>query len=241
MRLTRDKRAANSVIGDHAHNYYEFVYYIKAEGQLTVGERRHKIRSGRFTVMKPGTVHAERHDVDAIVFFFVFEPEQPLEYGVWDDDAERSIGRICEAMADEYYKKRQYGDELLSLMLSELLIRTARMRGSDTPRHDMEFAAEFIEKNFREKLDLAALASDIGYGYDHFHHLFSEKYGVSPKKYQMQLRLSSAVNLLKLGRYSCTEVAYLTGFSDSAQFSTMFKRAYGVAPNKYMKECQRSV
>ena len=242
MRLTKDTRSANTRVADHAHNYYEFVYYIKAEGQLTAGERQHRIRSGRFTVMKPGTVHGERHDIDAVVFFFVFESEQPLEYGVWDDDPERSIGRICDAMAEEYYSRRPFGDELISLLLSELLLRILRMRTSGgVPRHDIEYAAEFIEKNFREKIDLSALAADVGYGYDHFHHLFSARYGVSPKQYQMRFRMENAKRLLSLGRYSCTEVAYLSGFSDSAQFSTLFKRAAGMTPAAYMRQNQRSV
>ena len=142
-------------------------------------------------------------------------------------------------MAGEYFSKKQYSGELLSLMLNELLLRLMRMRTSkDEGRRDISYAAGFIEKQFREKIDLAALASDIGYGYDHFHHLFSKKYGVSPKKYQMELRINEAKRMLDIGRYSCTEVAYLTGFSDSAQFSTVFRRATGLTPTEYAKRRQ---
>jgi len=240
MRLTRDTRGAGHRVAEHSHNYYEFVYYISAEGQLNVEGETRRIKSGRFTVMKPGTVHSERHDIDAVVLFFVFECDLPLEYSVYDDDGERSIGRLCESMANEYFSKKQYSGELLSLMLCELLLRILRMRTSkDEGRRDIAYAAQFIEKQFREKIDLSALADDIGYGYDHFHHLFSAKYGVSPKQYQMSFRMENAKRLLSLGRYSCTEVAYLSGFSDSAQFATLFRRCVGMSPTAYAKKHQR--
>jgi len=163
MRLTRDTRGAGHRVAEHSHNYYEFVYYISAEGQLNVEGETRRIKSGRFTVMKPGTVHSERHDIDAVVLFFVFECDLPLEYSVYDDDGERSIGRLCESMANEYFSKKQYSGELLSLMLCELLLRILRMRTSkDEGRRDIAYAAQFIEKQFREKIDLSALADDSG-------------------------------------------------------------------------------
>jgi hypothetical protein len=131
--------------------------------------------------MKPGTVHSERHEMDAVVLFFVFECDTPLGYGVWDDDGERSIGRLAEGIHSEYSSKREYGDELLSLMLSELILRISRMRTTRTEaRRDIGYAARFIEKQYREKIDFAALAAQVGYGYDHFHHLFSCRFGSSP-------------------------------------------------------------
>ncbi|MBO4976774.1 MAG: AraC family transcriptional regulator [Lachnospiraceae bacterium] len=34
---------------------------------------------------------------------------------------------------------------------------------------------------------------------------------------------------------SCTEIAYRCGFSNSAQFSAMFKREKGISPYQYRK------
>ena len=236
MRLNRDGRKKGSTVAEHSHNYCEFVYYISAEGQLNVQGETRRIKPGRFTVMKPGTVHSEHHEIDAVVFFFVFECDIPFEYGIYDDDGERSIGRLCEAMASEYFSKKQYSGELLSLMLSELLLRVFRMRTSrEEGRRDIAYAARFIEKQYREKIDFVALSADIGYGYDHFHHLFSKRYGVSPKKYQMGLRIEHAKRLLSLGRYTCTEVAYLSGFYDSAQFAVIFKRECGLTPSEFAR------
>ena len=53
---------------------------------------------------------------------------------------------------------------------------------------------------------------------------------------QLDCRIEAAKNLLKTGEYNCTEIAYLCGFSDSAQLASIFRRETGLSPRKWQKE-----
>ena len=235
FRVNRDKRYEGRFVEEHSHNYYEFVYYINAEGGFILNGEQRRIKRGRFTLITPGTVHSEQHTKDGIVFFCVFECDILLENGIYDDDPDGTILRLCESVASEFFSPREYSTELLELEMRELILRTLRWGASAPEKHrDISYAAEYIERGFRENISLSALARDIGYGYDYFHHIFKKKYGRSPKQYILDCRIKCAKQLLRAGRYSCTEVAYLSGFSDSAQFSKLFRRECGIPPSEFV-------
>ena len=48
--------------------------------------------------------------------------------------------------------------------------------------------------------------------------------------------VEAAKNLLSTGEYNCTEIAYLCGFSDSAQFASIFRRETGQPFVGYLTE-----
>lgn len=55
----------------------------------------------------------------------------------------------------------------------------------------------------------------------------------SPQDFVKIIRLKKSAELIKTGKYSISEIAYSTGFSDPKYFSTSFKKFYGVSPSKY--------
>ncbi len=59
--------------------------------------------------------------------------------------------------------------------------------------------------------------------------------GVSYRQILEETRLSLAQELVKEQRYSLSQIAYLLGFSDQANFSRAFKRWTGKAPNTLRK------
>ena len=56
-----------------------------------------------------------------------------------------------------------------------------------------------------------------------------------PKKYIIKKKIDYACELLLLGRYSVTEVAEMSNFSDVYYFSRQFKEYIGVSPTDYIK------
>lgn len=54
-------------------------------------------------------------------------------------------------------------------------------------------------------------------------------------EYIRKLRIEKAIHLLKEPRYSLTEIAYLTGFSDQSHFNRIFKKHTGKNPSVYRK------
>jgi AraC-like DNA-binding protein len=53
--------------------------------------------------------------------------------------------------------------------------------------------------------------------------------------YIRKLRLEKASQLLKETKYSLTEIAFLTGFSDQSHFNRVFKNVFGMKPSEFRK------
>ncbi|MEM6630964.1 MAG: ATP-binding protein [Bacteroidota bacterium] len=58
--------------------------------------------------------------------------------------------------------------------------------------------------------------------------------GQSPSEFVKVIKLKKALVLLKEGKYSISEVADLSGFSDAKYFSTSFKKFYGKPPSSFL-------
>ena len=69
----------------------------------------------------------------------------------------------------------------------------------------------------------------------HLTRLFKEKYGVSPGRFYLRLRMTQAAELLSAG-HSVANVASSIGFKDPFVFSRAFKRYYNCSPTEYIKQ-----
>ncbi|WP_394706631.1 helix-turn-helix domain-containing protein [uncultured Draconibacterium sp.] len=58
--------------------------------------------------------------------------------------------------------------------------------------------------------------------------------GQSPSEFIKTIRLKKAMGIIQQGEKSISEVAELTGFSDSKYFSTSFKKFYGKPPSSFV-------
>jgi len=59
---------------------------------------------------------------------------------------------------------------------------------------------------------------------------------MSPVEYKNHIRTQNAVNLIKTGNMSVSEIAEVLGFDNVYAFSQFFKKQTGIAPSKYIKQ-----
>ena len=85
-------------------------------------------------------------------------------------------------------------------------------------------------------LSVDMIAEQVGISRVHLHRKMKELTGQTPHDFIRNLRLKQAANLLANHGMNVTEVMYACGFSNSASFSTVFKKFYGMSPRDYMKE-----
>jgi YesN/AraC family two-component response regulator len=53
----------------------------------------------------------------------------------------------------------------------------------------------------------------------------------------LETRIRSAISLMESGNSSISEIAALTGFSDTNYFTRYFKQIIGTTPGKYIQTC----
>jgi len=232
------RREKNTVIPKHSHSCYELVYYLKAKGDISISEKAYPFSSYSFSLTAPYSEQIETHYEDNELMYIGFTGEDlPLiEEGVYSDGEDLSVKKAVYDIISECSEQKGLFEEMVSLKLKELCILLQRLkRKSISAAHSLEYAANFIKENYHTKISFKELAHSCGYSSDYFRHKFLKIYGTSPQQFQMEVRLESSKKILARNGGNCTEAAYMCGFSNSAQFSQMFKKYYGISPKKYIK------
>lgn len=91
---------------------------------------------------------------------------------------------------------------------------------------------DYLHAHYDEQVQLRDLERISGWTKFHLIHRFTKRYGLSPHKYMLNLRIAAAKQLLRK-RISATEVAYRTGFFDQSHFIRTFKAMTGITPKAY--------
>ena len=94
-------------------------------------------------------------------------------------------------------------------------------------------ALEYLEHHiFDPALRIGSLHELCGVSDTYFRRIFSERFGMAPKQYVLERRLTQAKAILENGEFgSIGEVAQLIGFEDALYFSKAFRKKYGHAPS----------
>ena len=101
----------------------------------------------------------------------------------------------------------------------------------------LERIMECINKNLNNSdLSVDMIADTVGISRVHLHRKMKDLTGQTPHDFIRNIRLKKAAQLLANQGMNVTEVMYACGFSNSASFSTVFKKFYGMSPRDYMRE-----
>ena len=106
----------------------------------------------------------------------------------------------------------------------------------------MERIMSVINKNISDSdLNVEMIASEVGISRVHLHRKLKELTNQSTRDFLRNIRLKQAAELLSEKNIAIADVAYATGFTNLAHFSTKFKEVYGVSPKEYMKDTKEEL
>ena len=120
-------------------------------------------------------------------------------------------------------------------ILYELLAQFAEADINQLFPTTIEPALEYLERHiFDPKLRISTLYTLCGVSDTYFRRMFQARFGIAPKRYIMERRLTQAKAILDSGEFeSINEVAQLTGFDDPLYFSKVFRNKYGYPPSLF--------
>mgnify|MGYP000281022171 FL=1 len=96
-------------------------------------------------------------------------------------------------------------------------------------------AAEYIKKNYSQKLSLEEIAEQGGFNMNYFSELFKKETGKTFTAYVTDVRMEEAKKLLRDTDMPVYEVAGAVGYKDSKFFSQQFVKTVGIKPMEYRK------
>jgi YesN/AraC family two-component response regulator len=154
-----------------------------------------------------------------------------------------------ESGADSYIAKpfhvKQLQIEIANLIksrqkLKELFQRDIYIQPKELniPSMDEKFITKCIEvvNKYMEdsEFGVVELGREVGLSRTQLFRKIKALLGQSPLEFIYSTRLKAAARLLVEKQYNISEVAYMTGFSNPASFSTSFRKYFGQSPSQFI-------
>lgn len=121
----------------------------------------------------------------------------------------------------------------ISVMLAKYILAEKYIQGKS--RSNLEQAVSFIEGKLSEPLSVAEISKGAHVSKTLLYKLFREQYNMTVSEYVNSRRARFSEKMLTGTDFSVEKIATLSGFSDAAYYSRIFKKYYGTSPMKYRK------
>lgn len=123
--------------------------------------------------------------------------------------------------------------------VSLLLENANRSKLTDTYKSEIIVKAqEFIKERYFEPIKLIDIAKEVNLSPNYFHTLFTETYGITPRDYLENYRLSVAKKLLLTTQLTLSDIAEKCGFNNQQYLTTVFKLRVECSPTEFRRKHQ---
>ncbi len=147
---------------------------------------------------------------------------------------------------DRHESTEQVFGDLATTLLAVQLDRAHGVRGS-APSHRrgglpplaLERVREYVASRLGRRIRLQQLAALAGLSSFHFSRAFKTSTGLSPSSYVLHCRIAEAKRLLAGSSLPITQIAFMTGFTDTSQLSTRFRACTGTTPSAFRRLSRR--
>ncbi len=146
-----------------------------------------------------------------------------------DDALEECLGANIETGAE--FNMVEFDRELLEVPLQGLPDGARKI--TEALQSTIDTAGLLIQRiSDQDEIDLKSVAKGVRMSPRTLQRRLKRS-GVDFDELKDETRRSEALRLLRLGKYSATEIAYMVGYSDPAHFTRAFKRWTGDTPSRF--------
>ena len=242
--IHKSKRVKNYCVDFHSHDCNEIIIYNSCCGETVINGKKYSLSDGDIAVVNSNILHNECHFSDSRLIYFGYRSSDYVpkaETGVYHPSEFIKLSNIAEHIYHEANQQRSNYKAMVNALLVAFFVSFEReVDNKSCCAKNLEYCASYLRENCSQQINFEELASECGYSYDSFRHVFKTEFGMPPLKYVITQRLKKAYRLLSETDYSCTDISLQCGFSDSSQFSKMFKRGFGISPKQLQLKCRKS-
>ena len=240
----------------HKHPYYEMHIMEKGSLVLEINQTQYRLQQSQFCLIAPGADHVPRSDLNGTVRYFVSIELMKTSAPLRDFLKKHMSGKtVCIGSAQplleyvaklrsEQEQKRSFQKEITELLLSQLLVQTARTLESSSASPETATLDQsrnmlidtFLNNNFHLSAGEALLAQELGVSCRQLDRILKKQYGKGFREKVREVRMEAAASLLKYSDKSVRQIAEKIGYSTTSNFIAFFKAAFGVTPLEYRKQ-----
>jgi AraC-like DNA-binding protein len=220
----------------HFHSHWELVYYRSgAVGCLMKGESCPGY-PGLVWLTPPGVPHAERAVTAYANYFIALDLRNLNDWPAFlDDDADRSLGRICQQIVIECNRVTEERPRMLELLAEQLgclLNRVSSEKVLSRPAQTVAKAERLIEEECGQSLTIHDVAQAVHTSTSTLRGYFKTVRGCSPREHLRQVRLSKAIGFLRTSTLKLEVVAELCGYDSASHLTRCVKKSTGQTPGQ---------
>ena len=220
---------------------YFIVDYGVSHSYKRVGEEKLMVRNLLFLPKFLDRSLEGEHSFDSMMnsylLRFCYRTLRASPTGITFHDDDGRIGALVDSIVKEY-QQQDYGYlELVRCAFVELLIITMRKIGrkekapEKTP--EVQKILDYVHAHYREKLQLAVFAQELGYSVPYLSAKFTRETGVGFAEYLQRSRLEQACKLLETTDLPVSRVAGSVGYENIKHFNAIFKKKFNLTPREF--------
>lgn len=252
------------VFREHEQVCYEISYIESGKGYFYTNGKKYSVKKGDIYINLPGEMHKiEADKIEPFRYLyigFIFDNDISAEDDInhikkmMDKSAviplkedRVKISQPFFSLLSEIKNISDYSHLMAKSYIYQIIILMYRNYFSNweyeyefqedmgTAKNMVYNAINYIDNNLTRIGDLKDISDALGYSYSYLSHTFSEETGLTLHGYYAQKRLQKAIELLKEGKKSVTQIAFALNFQSIHSFSRTFKKEIGVSPSEYQK------
>ena len=220
---------------------------VLGAGRVQVGGVVHEVRRGQVVVLPPNVPHAyEADERDPWTLWWVHVLGRDLEEflrssGMTAAQPVRQLRDVYRpvSLIEEIVGAMERGDPDASLLAASgaawhlMAQLCAEQVAGASALPVIDAARDYIIANLAEPITIGSLAAMARMSQSHFASQFRLRVGTSPIKFQTQVRMGRARELLDTTARSVESIAAEVGYNDAFYFSRVFRAAHDETPTAY--------
>ena len=244
----------------HVHDNYEFTVPLSHSPKLLIENKPFTLPRKNIFPTNPGQSHSPAEAACGHQIIVVQVTPHELQEISNSLNGRRkcefrnipvSFDLHMENLVDMFIYESQYkqaGHEFILQHLSSLLGATIlRALNSNLNRQnkslnsiskkEVNLAVDFLQASLNQEFSLDEVANLVGLSKYHFIRLFKKETGKTPYQYYLDIKIDKAIELIKIDKYSITEICFMCGFKDHSHFSRVFLNKTGMTPSRFKAHC----
>ena len=143
----------------------------------------------------------------------------------------------------KYFQKEKHTQNPVDHLFIDVFNKFIKQKSAQKKTPDwVKELKEIIQDQVDTNLNLTDISKSLDINPSYLSREFSKHFNnLSFGEYIRKLRIEKAIELIKTNKYSLTEIAYLTGFSDQSHFTRIFKQHTNKNPSAFKKEICKKV
>lgn len=258
MIILTAKKGLDMPVGNHTHLSYEFLIPYSDMPNTSVGKKFTYFEKNRLFAINSEQPHGPTKEImNCRLLGFQIDKELLNEVaqafcGTRDvvfENENTSVGNeipVLIRMFMEETENSQSGCEFIQQNIINLITTNLlRQVKSNIPKlisekiycesENINRAISYLREEYSNDFCLKDVANIANLSQYHFIRTFKSVTGKTPYDYLLDVKIEKSKDLLKLKKYSITDICFMCGFNNLGHFSSVFKRKVGILPSQYRK------